>query len=108
MAKFVFVFRTPSELANQRANAGSYTASPETLAAWQAWYSEMAANVADPGSAVLARSTLGETGDSTALGGYSTIDVDDLEAAVTLAEGCPVLQYGGGVEVGELTTVNTT
>jgi hypothetical protein len=27
---------------------------------------------------------------------------DDLEAAVTLAKGCPALAAGGGVEIGEL------
>jgi hypothetical protein len=37
------------------------------------------------------------------LGGYSLITAADLEAAVILGKGCPFLENGGGVEVGELT-----
>lgn len=38
----------------------------------------------------------------TELGGYSLIDVPDLDAAVAIAKGCPHLDCGGGVEVGQL------
>ena len=38
-------------------------------------------------------------GDRTKPGGYSMITADDLEAALTLAKGCPALREGGGVEV---------
>jgi hypothetical protein len=31
------------------------------------------------------------------------IIADDLESAMTLAKGCPLVGAGGGVEVGELT-----
>jgi hypothetical protein len=68
----------------------------------------MGASVTGPGSPAFARSTLGDTGPDTALAGYTVITADDLEVAVALAQGCPVLGQGGGVEVGELTTVNTT
>jgi hypothetical protein len=40
--------------------------------------------------------------DSTVLGGYSIIQADDLDAAVAVAKGCPVLDRDGGVEIGEL------
>jgi hypothetical protein len=55
---------------------------------------------------VFVRKTLGNCDAETALGGYSLIKADDLQAAVALAEGCPVLNEGGGVEVGELTILN--
>jgi hypothetical protein len=107
MERFAFAYRTPSEVAQARAEAGSYTAAPETLAAWQAWLAEMGASVGDA-SPVFARSTLGETGVDTALAGYTIIEADDLEAAVALAKGRPVLHQGGGVDVVELTIVNAT
>jgi hypothetical protein len=40
------------------------------------------------------------------LGGYTLVTADDLEAAVALAKGHPLLRQGGGVEVGELTVLN--
>jgi hypothetical protein len=108
MADFVLIYRTPTAVAQSRSEAENYTASSDHLAAWQAWFSEMGASVTGPGSPAFARSTLGETGPGTALAGYTIITADDLEAAVALAQGCPVLHQGGGVEVGELTTVTTT
>ena len=33
--------------------------------------------------------------------GYSILEADSLDAAVTLAKGCPVLQGGAGVSVYE-------
>jgi hypothetical protein len=33
--------------------------------------------------------------------GYSIIEADSLDAAVELVKGCPILQSGGSVEVGE-------
>jgi hypothetical protein len=107
MADFVFVYRTPNAVAQSRSEAGKYTASSDHLAGWEAWFSEIGASVTGPGSPAFARSTLGETGPGTALAGYTIITADDLEAAVALAQGCPVLRQGGGVEVGELTTVTT-
>jgi hypothetical protein len=48
---------------------------------------------------------LGHCGAGTRPGGYSLISVDDLEAAVALAKGCPALAEGAGVQVGLLTDV---
>ena len=40
------------------------------------------------------------------LGGYSLIEADDLDAALELTTGCPVLASGGGVEVGVVTNIS--
>ena len=37
------------------------------------------------------------------LGGYSLIDADSLDQAIALAQSCPLVDHGGGVDVGELT-----
>lgn len=40
------------------------------------------------------------------VGGNMIIKTDTLEEAVSLAHGCPVLQYGGNVEVRNLMKIN--
>jgi hypothetical protein len=92
MPKYVFAYRI------QEGEAGS----PDAMARWMAWFEELGGAVVDAGNPVFSRSTLGNVGSGSALGGYSLITADDLEAAVTLAKGCPALAGGGGVEVGEL------
>ena len=79
---------------------------PETFAAWQAWFESMGASLADFGNPVFERRTLGRTVDDTVLGGYSLIKADDLDAAIAIAQGCPHIAEGGGVEVGELTPLS--
>jgi len=93
MPKYVFGYRI------QEGDSGS----PDAMAKWMAWFEELGSAVVDAGNPVFARSTLGNCGTGSALGGYSLITADDLEAAVALAKGCPALSAGGGVEVGELT-----
>jgi hypothetical protein len=94
MPKFIFTYHQPKGyVAGSDANA---------MAAWQAFFEGMAGSVADPGQPVFERTSLGEVGASTQLGGYSLVNAEDLEAAVALAKGCPSVGYGGGVHVGLL------
>jgi hypothetical protein len=96
MYTYVFVYRTPK----------NYTGgSGDAMAAWNAWFEQLGANLVDRGNPVFTSSTLGECGGGT-LGGYSLVTADDLDEAVALAKGCPFLSEGGGVEVGELTLLN--
>jgi hypothetical protein len=74
---------------------------PDAVAAWQAFFAGIDANVVDRGKPVFERSTLGDCSDATVLGGYSLITADDLEGAIALAKRCPA----AGVEVGELAEV---
>ena len=96
MATFVIVNRAPKQ----------YTPSADALAAFNAWFEQLGANLVDRGNPVFDRRALGNTGADTTLGGYTLIHADDLEAAIALAKGHPLLQQGGGVEVGELTVLN--
>ncbi len=95
MPNYVFTYRI------QEGDTGS----PEGMAKWMAWFEEMGDAVVDAGLPVFTRSTLGNCGSGSVLGGYSLITANDLESAVTLAKGCPALEGGGGVEVGELATM---
>jgi hypothetical protein len=74
----------------------------DALAAWQRYFEQIADHVVDPGQPVFARTTIGEVGDRTQLGGYSVVAAADLDEAVVLATACPTVGYGGGVQVGEL------
>jgi YCII-related domain len=96
MSTYLFAYR-----ASQDYTPGS----ADAMAAWSAWFEELSASVLDVGNPVFNRATLGSSAD-TVLGGYSLISADDLESALALAKGCPSLQSGGAVEVGELTLLN--
>jgi hypothetical protein len=92
MSSYVLSFRGRSDRA--------ITADEE--AAWGQWFQEIGGSVADFGHRVGRVTALGSTGaGSDVLTGYVLINAADLEAAATIAKGCPGLQQGGGVEVGE-------
>jgi YCII-related domain len=93
MPDFVFAYR----------NQVGYAPTPETRDAWTAWFDGMGEQLADLGKPAVARATLGNCStDHTELGGYSLIRADDLDAAMAIAKGCPHLERGGGIEVGQL------
>jgi hypothetical protein len=93
MATFVLTYRSPA----------GYAPSPESAAAWMAWFDSIGEQIVDLGKPVVDRGCLGNcASDSTQLGGYTLISADDLDAALAIAKGCPHLNRGGGVEVGQL------
>jgi len=76
------------------------------MAAWGAWFESLGAGLADGGNPVSQTKTV--SGDSVSDGGganpatgYSLITADSMDAAVSHAKGCPVLQSGGTIEVAE-------
>jgi hypothetical protein len=95
----------PTYLIANRAPA-DYTGSADARAAWDAWFEQLGAHLEDRGNPAFTRSTVGNCGTGTVLGGYTLITADNLEAAVELAKGNPMVASGGGVEVGELTLLN--
>lgn len=86
---------------------------PETAAdqekvmnAWIAWFVELGPAVIDGGNPTGRSKTVsaeGSTdgGGANPLTGYSLITASDLDDAVALAKGCPILAAGGTVEVAE-------
>jgi hypothetical protein len=92
MSKFAFSFRAPKHR----------TLNQTEEAAWGERFGKIRANIADFDSWVGEGRPLGSHGTDTVLGGYLVINADDLDAAVTMAKGCPGLQQGGGVEVGAI------
>jgi len=87
------------------------TPNPGTTAAqdatWANWFRGLGPAIVDNGHRVGAFTTIGGEGrpvqddGSEPLRGYILVKADSLQAAVELARGCPILQAGGHVEVGE-------
>jgi hypothetical protein len=93
MPTFVLSYRNPA----------GYAPSQESTAAWMAWFDAIGEQLVDLGKPVVDRTALGNcASDSTQLGGYTLISADDLDGALAIAKGCPHLDRGGGVEVGQL------
>ena len=77
------------------------------MTAWNEWMESFADELIDGGNPVAATKTLeadGSISDAPAnhITGYSIVEADDMESAIDLARGCPVLADGGTVEVSEL------
>ena len=74
------------------------------MQAWGAWFGGLGSSVTDQGNP-FGKSTAvtsgGTGGSASNIGGYSIITADSLDDATTKADGCPVLQTGGTVEVYE-------
>jgi YCII-related domain len=95
MSKYVFAFRSDPDRA----------ATPDEEEAWTAWFGRLGGAVTDFGNRVSRASMVTANGAGTgqdALSGYVVIAADSLDAAEALAKGCPGLQAGGRVEVGEI------
>ena len=100
MPKFVFAY-----------HGGSSPSSPEegqkVMAAWGAWYEGMGSAVQDGGgpagpSKTVSSGGVADDGGANPLSGLTQIEAADIDAAVTMAQGCPILSDGGSVEVAEV------
>jgi len=80
----------PTYLITNRAPE-SYAGSTDAMTAWNAWFDRLADNLVDRGNPVFARSIVGNCGPDTELGGYTLITADNLDAALALASGCPMI-----------------
>ncbi|WP_067897350.1 hypothetical protein [Nocardia vaccinii] len=96
MANYVFSYRVPSDY---RPDAG-------TPADWRAWFGGLGSALVDVGHAVTEYGSLGEVGGSgSRMIGHSVVSAEDMDSALALAEDCPALRVGGGVEVGPVMEV---
>jgi hypothetical protein len=95
MTKYVFSFRVPAD----------YKPDADTPAEWQAWFGGLGSALVDIGNAVTEYASLGEVGGGSRMVAYSVVSAEDMDSALALAKGCPVLRVGGGVEVGPVMEV---
>lgn len=90
---------------------GGMAATPDAQAAamaqWGQWFQSLGAAVVDGGNPVGAAKMVANNGSVSDGGGaapatgYSVLKADSLDAAVKLAQGCPVLAGGGSIQVCE-------
>jgi YCII-related domain len=93
MANYVLTFR----------GQPSRTPTAEEEARWPAWFSHVGASIADMGNRVAQARSVGYHGErDDVLSGYIVITAADFDAAVAIAQSCPILQQGGSLEVGEI------
>jgi hypothetical protein len=99
MPSYLFIYRAAQE----------YQPDPDAMAAWQSWFADLSDNIVDIGNPVFGnRRALGQDGCESLIRGYSVVSAADVDAAAALAEGCPLLARGGGVEVAELTPLDSS
>jgi hypothetical protein len=93
MAKFVFIYTGGSR-------ADTEEEQQKQMAAWGAWFEQLGGAVTDMGAPFGASTSVGN-GGTTGATGYTIVTAGSLEDAAGLAQGCPILQNGGAVEVYE-------
>ena len=84
------------------------TESDKAMKAWNSWMGTLGKSLVDGGNPAGAAKTVApngkvsDGGGANPLSGYSIIEAKDLDDAVRLSKGCPVLLSGGSIEVSEL------
>lgn len=93
---------------------GDQPSSPEEgkqhFAKYMEWLSSLGDAAVSPANPLKNTSTVNSDGSvtaggSTAMSGYTIVEADSLEAALTIARACPFLDIGGSLEVSELATM---
>ncbi|HEV3056340.1 MAG TPA: hypothetical protein VGX45_16885 [Solirubrobacteraceae bacterium] len=100
MANYVFAYSGGSGVAADPAEREA------TLAKWGQWFGELGSAVVDGGAPTGPAKTVAPSGSITdggsrGLTGYSIMTADSLDAATEIAQGCPILENGGSVDVYE-------
>lgn len=95
MPNYVFTYRQPKD---QPLNMDAATD-------WYAWFDKIGEHIVEPGSAVGSSRQLGNVDSSQRVSGFTVISARDLDHASELAQGCPAISQGFGLEVGELVEV---
>jgi hypothetical protein len=111
MSQFVFVYR------------GAERRSPEqmqqSMQKWMAWFKQLTeqGHIKDPGQPLEFAGKLVKGKQKTVtdgpfaevkdvVGGYTLVEARDLEQAVELSKGCPILEVDGAVEVRPVMKLN--
>ena len=78
----------------------------KSMDAWNAWFGKLGKALVDKGAPTMPGKIVGKSGAKKITGdpvtGYGVVKADSLDAAVTMAKGCPSIPDGGQVAVYEL------
>ena len=96
----------PAPVSRRRRRSRSEDEGKAVMDAWMAWFDGLGAAVVDAGNPTAAARSVAPGGavtdhDRGDVTGYSILEADTLDAAVTMATGCPHLAAGGTVTVHE-------
>jgi len=89
---------------------GDQPSSPEEgkqhFAKYMEWLSSLGDSAVSPANPLRNTSTVNSdgtvtTGGATTMSGYTIIEVDSMQAALSIAKACPFLDTGGSLEVSE-------
>ena len=90
---------------------GDQPTSPEEgkqhLEKYREWLSSLGASAVSPANPFKDTSTINSdgtvtSGSTTSMSGYTIIEAESMEAALSIAKACPFLDIGGSLEVSEL------
>jgi hypothetical protein len=106
MSEYLFLYRGPS------ASSASPEQMQQIMQKWLAWFKDLGerGHIKNPGHPLeragkVVRGTAKSVHDGPfveakdVVGGYTLIEVRDLDQAVELSKGCPILERDGSVEV---------
>jgi hypothetical protein len=99
MAKYLLLYQGGSMPETEAEQAA-------VMKAWDGWFHELGSAVADGGNPFTPQtrsiSSDGSVGErAPAASGYSVLEADSIDDAVSLAKGCPVLQGGASIAIYE-------
>ena len=90
---------------------GNHPSSPEEgkqhFAKYKEWLSSLGDSAESPANPLKNTSTVNSdgtvtTGGTTSMSGYTIVEADSMEAALSIAKECPFLDVGGSLEVSQL------
>ncbi|MFD2205932.1 YciI family protein [Kiloniella antarctica] len=100
MAKYLFIYHGGAKPENQEDGK-------KAMAAWMEWFESIGDKVIDGGNPVGLSTTVMSDGNvvrdggTNPAGGYSLFEAKDVEEAISMAKGCPILAAGGSIELAE-------
>jgi hypothetical protein len=99
MANYLLAYTGGSGMAQTEAEREA------AMAKWGQWFGTLGSAIVNPGNPLGASASVEAAGAGGAaksgLSGFSIVAADSLDAASSLAKGCPVLEGGGKVDVYE-------
>lgn len=110
MSEFIFLYRNTREARQE--HMGTPEKAQQNMKRWRAWFDELSrkgqlksigqpleveGKVVGGNRKTVTDGPYAETKDI--LGGFSVVEAKDIDQAVTIASGCPILENGGSVEV---------
>ena len=100
MARYLFVYHGGGMPESEEAGK-------KAMEAWGNWFGSRGEKVVDggnpvgPSTTVMSDGSVVNDGGSNPASGYGVFEARDLEEAISMARGCPILADGGSVELAE-------